>query len=83
MKSKKSPGKTKELLPKSSASAVFATYLSRTQYTSCDHIVAVPASASGVVEASRRNNHKRKIIGTDSILTQQIMIILRLYNRAG
>ena len=33
-----------------------------------DHTVAVPASASGVVEASRRSNHKRKIIGTDSLL---------------
>ena len=46
-------------------------------------IVAVPASASGVVEASRRNNHKRKIIGTDSLLSQQIVAAHRLYNQAG
>ena len=35
--------------------------------------VAVPASASGVVEASNEVNHKRKIIGTDNFLTQQII----------
>ena len=37
--------------------------------------VAVSTSASGVVEASRRNNHKRKIIGTDSVLSQQIIAL--------
>ena len=60
-----------------------STFIEQDFKKSTETFVAVPASASGVVEASRRNNHKRKIIGTNSVLSQQIIAAYKLYNRGG